>query len=110
MVTALIIVVLVDGFIFILFVIVYSLIFFGVIVLGFKSAHSFVLTRLPFTSLSEAILCLSHGILVTEDGVVVISIVVKNLFFFGFLLLVLELVNYFLLFLSPLRVLQVIQV
>ena len=104
MVAVLILIVLLDAVFIVLFVVIDSFLFITVLVV--HATH--VVFRLPV--LAEPILCLTHLIIGAEHSIFFLSFVVENLFFFGALLLVFELVDDLLLLLPPLRVLEVVHV
>ena len=103
MITILVLLILVD--VFSLFVLVVIDTFFFVRVVLLKTTHV-IFSRLPL--FAEAILSLPHGVVATEHGILIVSIIIEYLLFLGSLLLVLELVDDFLLLVSSLLVFQVI--
>ena len=112
MVTLLILIILINALFFLLIVIfvINSFLFIGVIIIWLQSSHGLMFSWLPLL-LSKAILGLPHSVMIgPEHAVLIFPLVIEDLLLLCLYLLRLELVNHFLLLLSPLRILQVIHV
>ena len=90
--------IIIDAFIIARFIIVFWL----------ESTSTFMLTWFPLF-LSKSILGLTHLILL-KHLVFIFSIIIEDLFFFGFLLLTFEFINYISLFGSSLNILKVVHI